>query len=474
MRRWIGLCALVVVLLARAGQAQTRFEWPTDTVDVTRYTTPEECLAATRRVKIHAQQWGPVWADTLAFTPERATAPLPPAVLETARRCSARFVAETAPLADFAPLMTLYLLAGRDGEAAIIVRRRLAAVAATALRERAAVLDSALEGYVYVPFGDASLESQPIRLAAAESLLVALTRLPDTALSVSDRMQSAFQLMRAAMNAGDTAALRRVGQVFVDMRARLSAADRRSPFYEAWGGMLSYLALNMMHERALLDSLRHSTASYVALKRSYWAQASGERPDALQFPIGETAPAIHGDSWFRGGDTSVARPTKGKLALVVYLDYECRDVSWGCAGDYAALRRLALRYPAVEVTVMARTHGYFSTLAPPTPGEEAGVLRQWWQEYQRLPGALAVTYTSFWRLDAPDSRRIDHAVANETRYSFGRSWKLQPGMAFLVDQDGIILDAVKLGVRDSFGIPDEETHLGQLIDVLLTKRHPVS
>jgi hypothetical protein len=469
--RLVGLVVLLGAFAVRRSAAQVSFAWPSDTGDVARYTTVEECLAATERVRSRLASWRPVWSDTLPLTPERAGAPLPSAVIETARRCSARFSATTAPVTDFAPLQRLYLLADRDVDALTILRRRLAAVAPRALRERAAVLDSALEGYLSNSFGAPGNPPRPVRLATAESLLAEAEHIPDSLRPIQARMTPAFQLLREAKNAGDTSMVRRVAQRYIDIITRASPADRRTSFYQAYASISRYVALVTMDETALLDSLRHSTASYVALKRAMWAKASGERPEALHFPIGQLAPPVEGTFWFGRGDSSAPRPTKGKIGLVVYLDYGCRQMSNAqCWPAYASLRRLAQRFPALEVTIMARTHGFFSGMAPPTPAEEAQALHEWWQEFHHLPGALSVTATEFWRLPAPDRRRIDRSTVNETRYSFGRSWELEPGMAFLVDRDGTIVEVGELGLKDSWGIPDVETHLTRLLEILFQRQ----
>ncbi|HEX7940617.1 MAG TPA: hypothetical protein VF488_02365, partial [Gemmatimonadaceae bacterium] len=274
-----------------------------------------------------------------------------------------------------------------------------------------------------------------------------------------------------AKNAGDTAMVRRVAQRYLDIVARASQADRRNPFYQAFGATAAYTAMILKDETALLDSLRHGSAGYIAFKRAAWAKASGERGEALRFPIGEPAAPVEGTVWFGRDDASAPRPSKGKLGLVLFLDYNCRGMSNGrCWPAYASLRRLAHRFPTLQVTVVARTHGFFSEMAPPTPAEEAQVLHEWWQEFHRLPGALAVTATDFWRLDDPDRRRIDRPTPNETHYSFGRSWELKPGMAFLVDRDGTILEVGTLGLKDSMGVPDVEMQFARLIEILLGRQ----
>jgi hypothetical protein len=463
--------SLLLAAAARPVGAQTRFAWPSDTGDVARYTAVEECLAATMRVRSMVQRWAPVRVDTLQLTPERASAPLPAAVEATARRCSASLpAADKASVTDFAPLMQLYLLAGRDADAETIMHRRLAAVARTALRERVAVLDTAVQGYLVATFGDAlpthsQMHADPVRLPAAESLLVEIGHLPDSLHSVKDRLLPVFEFLRATKVAGDTARIRWASQRYLYIDARLSAADRRSQFYQDFGAPLAYLAVTTQQEAALLDSLRHSTAAYVAIQRAAWAHASGELPQALRFPIGEQAPAIQGDFWFHRGDSSASRPAKGKVSLVVFLDATCH-MAPDCWGPYASMHRLAQRFPALQITVAVHTHGYFSKMAPLAPAGEADVLREWWQGFHLLPGALAVTNTDFWRLDPPDRRRIDRPTPNETHYSFGRTWKIIPGMAFLVDQGGTIVGVGMLGMRDIFTVPDMEEYFAQFIETL--------
>jgi hypothetical protein len=463
-------CAAALgLLLARPAPAQTRFAWPSDTGDVARFTTVEECLAATSRVRNRVEKWAPVWSDTLALTPQQAAVPLPLSVIATARRCSARFAAQTAPVADFTPLMSLYLFAGRDADAETILHRRLAAITPTAQHERVAVLDSALQSHLDLAMGSGF--QQPIRLASAESLLVEVGRLPDSLHSVAARLTPAFQFLRASKTSGDTARTRRAAQHYLDLNARLTSADRRDNFYTQYGALAAYLALTTLQEASLLDSLRGGTAGYVALQRAAWAKSSGESPLALHFPIGERAPTITADFWLGTGDASATRPTKGKVSLVVFLDYDCRFTSNGaCWPGVASLHRLAQRFPALEVTVAARTHGWFSAMAPPPPAQEAETLREWWRDFHRLPGALGVTVTDFWRLDPPDRRRIDRATPNETHYTFGRTWQIDlPNAAFLVDRDGIIVEVGQLGVHSSLATPDVEEHLARLIEILLAR-----
>jgi hypothetical protein len=78
-----------------------------------------------------------------------------------------------------------------------------------------------------------------------------------------------------------------------------------------------------------------------------------------------------------------------------------------------------------------------------------------------------VTATDFWRLPAPDRRRIDRDVANITNYSFGQDWRvfrLGLAPAYLVDRAGIIVDVSNLADRFN------EVRIAQLIEALFAQQ----
>lgn len=443
-----------VGLWASGALAQTtRFEWPTRAVDVASYLTAEECLAATSRVGDSVATRGPVRRDTTLFGPEEARAPLAAPIVATARRCAARFDAPKVSTDDLVPLLTLYMEAERDTDAATLVTRRLATVGPTAERERAALLDTIARTY---------LTAQPARLLAAQPKLVELERLGKV--SPWDTRMRAFHLfLSAAWRAGDTARAEWAAQRIVVIGDSLTEAERRSSMFTTLGTGMIYNALSVLTHRAALDSLWHGTEGYVALRRSMWAKASFARPTSLSFPIGEPASAIEGDSWFRRGDTSATRPTHGKVALIVFLGQDCPRLSTPCDNVYAALRRYATRFPELEITVVAQTQGYLQEVLPPTPQAEAELLRQWWHDFHRVPGALAVATTPFWRLKAPDRRRINREVANITHYSFGKSWTARTKGAFLVDRSGVIVYTTAALGRD------EEPSVAELVEILMRR-----
>ena len=462
MRRlWMVFSGLATGLGASAAQGQTLFS-SVDTLDVARYATVEQCLAAIERVKDSVMiQPERIWRDTLPQTPARlsedARAPLPAPVAAVARRCSARFEAGAAPLVDFAPLLSLFIAADRDADAGTLLERRLKAAGPDAGRERAAVLDTAI--HVYLGNNQLAGQSwslplfaQPARLAAAESLVTAFVQMKTV--SWQQRFD-AYGVLAVAGNFSfadfsfaDTTLANRAVKGMLAVVNGLSDLERHSSAFQSRAWFIN-LALMFSRRGALLDSLRHSTAAYVALWRQLWGEVAG-RDDAVLSgfarPIGQLAPPVTADWWFGRDDSTVGRPVKGKVNLVVFLnpgDYSCFEIDTAlCFRTYAGLRRLAQQFPALEITLVAQTYGFFDKAAPPPPGAEAALLRQAWLTERHLPGALAVTATPFWRLPAPDRRRINRDVPNVTHYSFGRTlslpnWIFPP---FLIDQDGMIVE----------------------------------
>lgn len=451
---------LAACIAASAGAQTTRFEWPSAPVDVAHYATVEECLALTGRVRDSVEQSDALWRDTIALTPALARAPLPPVVTETARRCSARFAPQRVPLADFAPHLQLLLLAGRDSDAAALITRRLAAVAPKGGSERAGVLDTVIMAYMGFAYASHDgLEAQPVRLAAVEPFVAAYARM-DGVVPLEERLGAYVNFTWAARLAGDTARARRGAEAyFATVRATPPAELRRD--YQP--GFFDFQLLRQLAGAALLDSARRGSASYLSLLGSLWTRATGQPPEALRFlPIGKPAPPITADYWFARADTTAPRPTKGKMSLIVFLDQRCLYVLGGngCWSTYAPLRRIAQRFPQLEITLVAGTHGYLSAMAPPAPAEEAKALAHWWLDERHLPGVLAVTTTQFWRLPSPDRRRIDRDRPNEVHY-FGHMAQYMPGQAFLVDRSGIVVHMMTLWGQSH---SDDEVQLYRLLD----------
>ena len=465
MRSSLAFLSLAAILGATRASAQTRFEWPDTTVQVSTYQHAENCLAAITRVRgdLDRQNSLTVWSDT-APGHEAAIRPAPPQVTEAASLCAARFHVREADAHDFAPLVELYLAAGRDSDAATLVARRLATVPTNHANERATVADSAVNLYV---------SARPTRLAAAETILL------ERAHSATDRVQRLITyhgLLQACRNADDTTRAMRVAKWIVAIGDSLTLADRQSEVFEKaddglGGQLMLYDAIEVLTGlQPRLDSLRKSTEALAHLERGNWARATGERPEALQLPMGRSASVVTADQWFPSDAGQTPRPSRGHVGLLLFLSRsgcitdgatENAQEAGSCASRLAVLRRLATRFPSLEVTIIAMTHGDFAYVLPATPAEEAADIATWVDAYRIPRVALGVANTPYWRLDEPDGRRIDKELPDIAHYTFNKSWKVGSGTLFVIDDDGVIVNSGSQG----------ESEMIPFIEVLLHRDH---
>jgi hypothetical protein len=456
---------------ARAG-AQTRFSVSDSTVHVARLGSPYACAAEVQRVLnvLRTREARTADPDTMAGDGREPFRPLPAPVVEAAGRCVEHFGGATAPLDAFGTLFALELAAGRDTVAATLLRRRLAAIDAKhEAVERTAVTDSVVELY---------MQARPVRLAAAESLLTARLR------SKTDRMErlkARFELARVAAVAHDTVQLRPAARAVIALGDSLTPNERDSREFQEWMGPSRMLIA--MHwalgDDVFLDSLRSGTAAYAALTRAVWAEANHARPEAAPTPSGKKAPRITADFWFPRdsvpASVSPVRPVPGRINVVAFLHRDrCLEKLAALDNDKhidacwmlsSSLRRLADRYPLLAFTIVGRTYGYFLDAPPMSPAEEAALVARWAMAH-RFPGVLAISSADFSRIESPDGRRVDRPDSNVTRYEFGvRQSTLVT--CFLIDQDGLVVDAVPVG---DLAVPDALDLLTRKIDVLLNRR----
>lgn len=495
--------AILSVLVATAAMVgpvagQALFEWPDTAVDLSEYSTVEECLAAVSRARealaIHEERVLGIWRDTVATDPGEWRKPIPGAVVETARWCAKRFAeVESTPLSDFRFLLPLYVIAGWEETAKALIDRRLAAIAADdEVSEVAAVLDTI--AHIYGGGGGdpaLPLAVRPPRLDLFDGVLAEyLPRL-------SDRVKQIL-LYWTVLRLGsyrDPAALEEYATRIEALTDSLSESERErlsdelkriQNIYddEAFDGdRMSALMQVVFRSRRqmLLDSLRHSTAAYVRFSRDTWARASTWPAETYLFgmPVGERAPTLEGDYWLGCGDPCTPRPAPGRVSLVVFyspgnctgvVDHSATLYARSCARVLVPLRQLEERFPELETTVVARTHGHFSYLKEGvTPEREAELTRRWLDSFG-VRAALSMTDSDYWRLPSPDRRRIDNDIPNVTAYRFGETWQWSANRpwAFLIDEAGMIVHAAELIGSDAGEM------LAELIEVLLERQRAQS
>jgi hypothetical protein len=403
------------------------------------------------------------WRDTMPFNPHEGLEPLPPEVSQTAKQCAARFdVAKVEPH-EFAYAMQLFLAAGRDSDAAALVERRLAAVPGKSAIERGAIVDTAVMLYS---------GAKPVRLDAADQLLLHRAKTSSDRVS---RLKTYATMLIAANNVADSVHAIRAAKLIMGVADSLTVADRQSDAFERLrdgydGSLYIYDAIEALTGmKTRMDSLRKSTEAYGRLERANWALATGERPEALEIPIAQRATTLTADFWYPGTASAESHPGRGHTSLVVFLEHtgcigqgstdDANPIS-ECIMRSAELRRIAQRFPTLEIDIVASTHGQFMYLPPMAPAEEAALTKELVDSLHIPRAILGVTTTPFFRLPEPDSRRIDKDLPNSTHYTFGKSWRVGSGSVFLVDSDGLIADAWRV----------REEELGQFIELLLQRQ----
>jgi len=464
--RFLAFVVILGALHPDSLRAQARFEWPSALVDVSRYQTVDECLSATVRVNDSIIAWATVRSDTLPVTPQEATQRRPVPVVQTARRCSSRFSAAKVPIADWFFVFNLFLYAERYEAADSVLQHRLMGLTfgrtardSGVIQTPGALHDSSvhqLRGAVLDSAITAHLRTKPVRFSVVDPLMRELIALPHTVVwKVANGLNGYLLAAREAM---DTTRGRWAAEQFDVISKRITSRDVRDTMYRVFVEYYNR-ALDYQSRDALRDSLLKSTSGYAALRQTNWQKASTHKRSPLS--IGRSAPVIHGDFWYdtSAGDTVIAhavppspRPVPGRPSLVVMLTPKCRGYPWSadgrphwaCFQAYSVLRRLATRFPALDITIVSQTLGAYDLLPPLQPAAEAELLSRWWQGYHRLHGTLAVTRTAFWRISDPDRRKILEPTRTEQDYRFGAAIPLPVLQAFLIDADGIIVDGAQL------------------------------
>lgn len=474
--------------LGSPAAAQELFAPWEETVDVSKYETVEECQAAVERVRraTDAREAiaSGVWRDTLALDPKERPRALDDEVRETARRCLWRFAdPDSAARHEFRFLTALYLYAGWEDKSRAAVERWMASVPPDAEDERLAVMDTVLN--IYKGHGGGRV------LAAPRPRIDLLDAFVDEYVSTIENRVERFRIYTEVAFTSessvrvDTARIQRLTARIVALADSLSDEEREKAA-ERWGHLLSDGA--GIGERfaggaeftffrfGARDSLWHSTEAYARHMRRLWSRATGLPGETLLSltgggqPLGERAPEIEADFWLGCDGPCGPRPRPGRVSLVIFLspgdcmrrvpDYDF-EMYENCANHLIPLRRLMERFPEVEVTVVARTHGHFHYVKVEDPAEEARLTKRWLESYG-VHAALAVKATDYWRLPNHDRRRIENPTINHENYTFGRRYPVAVSGTYLIDEDGLIVHIREMNWHS-------EAEFAELIRILLER-----
>jgi hypothetical protein len=464
----LGRCSVVLgsALLSLAtgsispAQAQTRFEWHSSfKLDQAR--PIDQCAVIFKRIRDSVKAHLPP-RDTMPWIPgEDVLEAPPPNAVAAAKRCSETITLASVKDRDLLTAIQIFYMAERHSDARTLISRRLAAIPATDSVQRAFVFDTLVQLYAQV---------RPVPFAEIDPLLDSINAL-SSSISWDRRGTTYNSVLSLAKLARDTTLAKKAASLIVQLPNSMTEEEKGA------GGFFGSLQViwqadGYLNDLEIKDSLRKSTEAYVSLMRARWAMFktgitplaaelnSKAEPKKWTLPIGMEAPPIQGDWWFPAKPSS-PRPTRGKISLITFLTSRCYKTSW-CLNVEAVVRRLAKRFPELELTIVSE--GTLGFVGPQvfTPEKEAEMQAKWWLDFQRLPGVLAVQKTPFWRLSPPDNRRIDEYHENSKNYSWG-GFQAPHISSYLIDENGIL-------ILQHDSLREREEELAEYIDILFKRR----
>ena len=388
-----------------------------------RFTVPGLCRAAalyTSTVQRQSRAAQEI-LDTIRQTaPARDT--LPSQAITLARTCASRFTVQGTPAAELPDLFALALQGGNDTLAQAVVRRQLAL--ATSPAERAPVFMAAIGGY---------LSAEPSRVPAAEAIGKQVDALgpamQDVRLAVHD------SLLRFAESSYDTVNMRQEAERIVALGREIPTDFHQyayDPVVDAYRALLEItfvehpdslraLATRVKEDLSRFPAGRHfpSDAAWTEQIPNYKTASLDDvlhtiAPGDLEEAVLSPAPSALQAS-YRFPALSDRSSSTASLSLVVYgghgpclggISGYSADNSCGWAGLGPGVYTALARYAALglRITIVVETSRIALGTLPASVVANADTLRWYYQDYLKLPVAVAVVADSLQQLPAPDAR----------------------------------------------------------------------
>lgn len=458
----ITLLSAIGILLTTSVQSQTRFVTPDTAIDVSRYTTVEQCMSLRGRLNTREVRQLPYWQDTVELTNSEKRYAYPTPVSDTLAMCGSKFSANDVNYnnySEYADWITFFYDVGRDDEAMAIIN--------VMLNKSEWDLKDTTGRHNVIPYILSAIQAaKPLRWDTFLKIAKSIDD-PDAEVPWYIKAEIYSMLFNLASDMNDTAVQHYAAEKTVAIEKTLSPQDKRSTFWSWRGRHYSLQAMEFIHHAEMLDSLRANAKAYVAFRNAYWENIRGENSDKLPDNVGETAQPLSGDFGFKRVNDTVIRitdvpvvlPKEGKPNMIVFLEISCesntpafrgkyhRDYNGGaaCLPLYTILKRIHKRFPETEIAVVSMTDGFIGRTQPLSPEEEAVQKSDWWLNTHKLPATLVISEQKFFRLPLPDGRRVDEQNDNISNYLFKPRYERIPsGMTYLVDVDGTILHSSSL------------------------------
>lgn len=434
MNNRILLSALPLLLLIPGGReaaAQTLFQWPDSKLAIENYSYIDNCIAlhsrvtdsvSAREVDIQDTVSSPRAAPSMRGNDRR------PKVIESMTECLARFGPADVPREYTILAHQAFLNAGRYEDAEAIVRRGVSSIKDN---DTAAsyLLDSAVLQYT---------KFTPFQLEATSAYMQDLEGYGSVYRDFY-KVRAYLWILLAAYHAEEdelaTKAAHRVLEVAPEAVKETSQGETFAVSIAVGH------ALRLLHGAELIDSLRTSTQAYANLFSSHLKQTIGFVPQTIM--AGSDAPLLNGDFWYPSSASSEEYPAQGKLSMVVFIPSTSNMVrNVGDLANLAVIRRLAERYPDIQVVFSSSTVGFFGPLEPPDSDREARMIDSLMRVHYGIKNVLTVTRGNFIQLDEPDSRRVYQSYRNIDEYPIRGQGGGKLLQIYLIDENRKIVDRV--------------------------------
>ncbi len=467
--------------------AQTRFAKRDTVANLSKYTNVEECYQGMERVIRTEIKKLPYWIDTVEVNGRESFDSLPRSVKKFSAECLKKFNPDSVNLKDYDLWISLFLGAGNDEVVEKIVARKLSSLTWNP--------DSGSDSLGREILGVIGRyrQARPVRYEMIGTLVDSYLNGPQKPTYARDLLMLYRAKANMELASGDTVSAKEWAQKVQALIETPPSTLIDSIYFAKESGAVRGAVSEIMRASELEDSLKISGNAYAGLRRSFWKNARvSQSSDILSPMVGEkAAPLIGRYVYSRDGvlvdnpansegevNHATSYPTNGKLSLVVFLYGGCREDTpippsglgratfrWMCLNTYTLMNRLANRYPNLEVVIVSRTMGYLGQEGPFEPKVEADMLKSWWLDNHKLPARLVIAETEFFRLPAPDNRRLDSQDPNADNYRKLRleSSEIRNASFFLIDTDGTIIESSRLDV-------DGERRIKSLLDVIKTRK----
>lgn len=418
------LISIVSPVVSKGG-AQTRFEWPSSTIEVANYRYLEKCIAVGKRVGDSLTAVASFWKDSISWAEIPWDEPLHAERAGSVSRCIHKFEPATLPSDDLIIAHKLYLEAGLDEKAIIVAERIFSAGSEFDSLTFVWKMDSIVLSFI---------QAQPARIAEADTYY---DRLMESGYERPWLVEAGINhvFMQHMQRVGDNAQVSKYASANLKLIKGLTAEQRREDVQDAISA-LTWMAVDVLNRNELLDSLFGNTAAYNELKVARFEEVAG-RPMVGNI-TGVSAPTVHGDFWYPELTANDTWPKKGRVSLVYFSEYSL-NTSVKELSDLALLRRLAAKFPDLDIITVVDVRGYFGRLEPQDRRPESEHVKNLYREVKRFPGIISITVPTVINIEPPDNRKVYQLGENWENYALPGREAANLGAVYLIDENGVYI-----------------------------------